>query len=109
MTEPHEEWRAERVDRLVSDVLGGRHVKATPSDAADRDAIQVAAQLAGIRDGYPRMSPAFRRRLGGMLEKGEAPSWMNRRAALAGGLGLAAGALGSALVARLDGMAPAVS
>jgi nitrite reductase/ring-hydroxylating ferredoxin subunit len=107
MSESHEERRAERLERLVSDVLTGHHLKATPSDAADRDAIQAAAALAGTREGYPRMSPAFRRRLGRMLEKGEAPSWMNRRAALAGGLGLAAGAIGGGLVARLDGMVAA--
>jgi nitrite reductase/ring-hydroxylating ferredoxin subunit len=107
MTESHEERRAERLEHLVSDVLAGRHLKATPSDAPDREAIQAAAVLAGTRDGYPRMSPAFRRRLGRMLEKGEAPTWMNRRAALAGGLGLAAGAIGGGLVARLDGMVAA--
>jgi len=109
MPERDERKAAERLDRLIGDVLSGRHLKATPSDAAEREAIQVAARLAGVRDGYPRMSPAFRRRLGGLLERGEAPAWMNRRAALAAGLGLAAGAVGGAvagpLSGRLEGMA----
>jgi nitrite reductase/ring-hydroxylating ferredoxin subunit len=97
MSEAQEERHAERIDRIVSDVVAGRHLKATPSDAADYDAIRMAARLAGSREGYPRMSPAFRRRLAGMLAKGEAPSWINRRSALVAGLGLAAGAVGGAI------------
>jgi cytochrome b6-f complex iron-sulfur subunit len=104
MAEPDERKTAERVDRIVGDVLAGRHLKATPSDAAEREAIQVAARLAGVRDGYPRMSSAFRRRLSGVLERGEVPSGINRRAALAAGLGLAAGAaVGGAVVGTLGG------
>lgn len=109
MGEQEERRVAERIDKLVGDALAGRHLKATPSDAAEREAIQVAARLAGVRDGYPRMSSAFRRRLGGLLETGEAPGWLNRRAALAAGLGLAAGAVGGAtvtgtLTGRLEGL-----
>src|SRR5690348_10222117 len=112
MGERDERRAAERLDRIVADVLAGRHLKATPSDAADREAIQVAARLAGVRDGYPRMSSAFRRRLGGLLERDEKPAVLNRRAALAAGFGLAAGAVGSAVVVgnlggRLDGIAAA--
>jgi cytochrome b6-f complex iron-sulfur subunit len=104
MPERDERKAAERLDRLVGDVLAGRHLKATPSDAAEREAIQVAARLAGVRDGYPRMSSAFRRRLTGLLEKGEAPAVLNRRAALAAGLGLAAGAaVGGAVVGTVGG------
>jgi nitrite reductase/ring-hydroxylating ferredoxin subunit len=103
MAERDERRAAERLDRLVGDVLCGRHLKATPSDAADREAIQVATRLAGVRDGYPRMSSAFRRRLTRLLENGEAPGWMNRRAALAAGLGLAAGAVGGAVAGPLGG------
>ena len=102
MAEPNEERTAERIDKLVGDVLAGRHLKATPGDAADREAIQVATRLAGVRDGYPRMSPAFRRRLAAMLESGERPGWLNRRAALVAGLGLAAGAVGAFLVRHGD-------
>ena len=108
MTEPHEDRTAERIDRLVGDVLAGRHLKATPSDASDHGAIRLAARLAGSREGYPRMSPAFRRRLTRLLQKGEAPAWVSRRSALVAGLGLAAGAVGGALAAELGGLfAPA--
>lgn len=103
MPERDERKTAERLDRVVGDLLSGRHLKATPSDAAEREAIQVAARLAGVRDGYPRMSSAFRRRLAGVLERGEAPGRLNRRAALAAGLGLAAGAVGGAVVGSMSG------
>jgi nitrite reductase/ring-hydroxylating ferredoxin subunit len=101
MPEQEEGRAAERLDRLVSDLLAGRHLRVRPSDAAERDAIRMAARLAGARDGYPRMSSSFRRRLGRLLEKGEPAPWITRRAALAGGLGVAAGALGAALVEQL--------
>jgi len=104
MTKPHEERRAERIDRIVGDVLAGRHMKATPSDAADQEAIRVAAALSGSREGYPRMSPAFRRRLTRLLERGESPSWISRRSALVAGLGLAAGAVGGAVAAEVSGL-----
>lgn len=106
MPDQREERTADRVDRLASQVLGGRHLKPTPSDAGEREAIQVAARLAGVRDGYPRMSPAFRRRLARMLEQGqetEAQSWMDRRAALVAGLGLAVGAIGGVLADEMGG------
>ena len=82
MPEHDEEHAAERLDRLVSDLLAGKHLKATPSDAEEQEAIRAAAQLAGSREGYPRMSSSFRGRLRGLLEKGEPAPWMNRRAAL---------------------------
>jgi nitrite reductase/ring-hydroxylating ferredoxin subunit len=47
------------------------------------------------------MSSAFRRRMGRLLEKGQPAPWMSRRAALVGGIGLATGALGAALVEQL--------
>lgn len=93
MPDRNEDRAAERLDRLIADLLAGRHLKATPSDAGDREAIWAAARLAGAREGYPRMSPAFRRRLTGVLEKGEEPPWLTRRAALVAGLAAAAGAL----------------
>jgi len=67
--EQDEERGAERLDSLVGDLLAGRRLKATHSDAAERDAIRMAARLAGSRDGYPRMSSSFRRRMGRLLEK----------------------------------------
>jgi Rieske Fe-S protein len=104
MRDRREERTADRVDKLVSDVLGGRHLKATPSDAAEREAIRVAARLAGVRDGYPRMSPAFRRRLSKLMETGKAPPWMDRRAALVAGLGIAVGAGGGMVAQRVSGI-----
>ena len=108
MSEQDEERAAERLDSLVNDLLAGHQLRATHSDAAERDAIRMAARLAGARDGYPRMSSAFRRRMGRLLEKGEPAPWMSRRAALVGGVGVAAGALGAALVVQLGrtGQAP---
>jgi Rieske Fe-S protein len=102
MADQPEDRSAERVDRLVGDVLGGRHLKATPNDAGERDAIQVAARLAGTRDGYPRMSSPFRRRLARLLERGQPEPVMDRRAMLLGGLGLAAGVAGGALAMKVD-------
>ena len=104
MSDPREQRTADRVDRLASDVLAGRHLKATPSDAGERDAIRVAGRLPGSREGYPRMTPAFRRRLTRLLEKGEAPSWMDRRSALVAGLGLAVGAVAGILVEQTTGL-----
>jgi cytochrome b6-f complex iron-sulfur subunit len=104
MSDPREQRTADRVDRLAADVLAGRHLKATPSDAGERDAIRVAARLAGSRDGFPRMTPAFRRRLSRLLEKGEAPSWMDRRSALVAGLGLAVGAVAGILAEQATGL-----
>lgn len=101
MADQPEEQAAERVDRLLSDVLAGRRLRATTADAAEREAIMLAGRLAGTRTGYPRMSPAFRRRLARLLQRGEAPSWMDRRAALLAGFGVVAGALGGALLERL--------
>jgi nitrite reductase/ring-hydroxylating ferredoxin subunit len=101
MPEHDEERAAERLDRLVSDLLAGKHLKATPSDAEEQEAIRAAAQLAGSREGYPRMSSSFRGRLRGLLEKGEPAPWMNRRAALVGGVGLTAGALAGVLGGQL--------
>ena len=107
MPEQRDERTAKRVDRIVADVLAGRHLKATPSDASDREAIQVAAGLAGIREGYPRMSPVFRRRLARLLEKEESPTWINRRSALVAGVSLAAGAVGGAMAQQLGGLGAA--
>jgi len=53
MAESNEKRGAERLDRLVSDVLAGRHLKATASDAAERESIRVAARLAGSATAIP--------------------------------------------------------
>ena len=107
MSEQDEERAAERLDKLVGEMLAGRHLKATPSDAADREAIRMAARLAGARERYPAMSPAFRRRLSRLLQRDEPATWMTRRAALVGGLGVAAGAVGATVLERLGGRAGA--
>ena len=101
MSESDEERAAERLDKMVSDLLAGKHVKATPSEAAERGAIRAAARMAGARERYPRMSSAYRRRLARLLDKGEPAPWMTRRAALVGGLGVAAGALGGITLEQL--------
>jgi len=101
-----EQRQAERLERLVRDLLAGRHLKATPADAPGREAILAAARLAAARERYPRMTPSFRRRLAGIVESGEAPSWVSRRAALLAGVGIAAGALGGAGLAKLGEVRP---
>lgn len=87
--------RAARIDRLVRRLVSGRRLKLKPSDADDRDAIMAAARLAGSREARPHMSPALRKRLAAQLgaEPTEAPSWVTRRTALTGAVGLAAGLL----------------
>jgi len=109
MGDRREDRAAERVDRMVADLLAGSHLKATPSDVEEREAIRVAARLAGIRDGYPRMSPAFRRRVGRVLASGESPPWIDRRTALVAAIGLTAGAAGGVFAARTDGLLGAAS
>ena len=102
MSDQPDDRAADRVDRLVGDLLGGRHLKATPTDAAEHDAIQVAARLTGTREGYPRMSSPFRRRLARLLERGQPDQLMDRRAVLLGGLGLAAGVASGAVAMKVD-------
>jgi cytochrome b6-f complex iron-sulfur subunit len=101
MPDQDEDRAAERVDQLVESVLGGRRLKATPSDAAEREAILAAAGLAGSREGYPRMSPAFKRRLQGLLQGQPEPRMMTRRAALVAGLGVAAGGIAGGMAVRI--------
>src|SRR5262249_6796048 len=91
-------------DRRVGGLRAGRGLQVHPWALGAHAAIQVAPRLAGSRDGYPRMSPAFRRRLTRLLQKGEVPDWINRRSALLAGLGLAAGAVGGALATELAGL-----
>jgi len=95
-----------RIDRLVEGLLRGRRLKARGGDAAERDAIMTAAELAAAREGYARMSPAFRRRLTDTLRAGEAPGLLTRRTALGAVAGLAAGAVGAAALSRLPQAPP---
>ncbi|MEO8744601.1 MAG: Rieske 2Fe-2S domain-containing protein [Candidatus Dormiibacterota bacterium] len=89
-----------RVERIVSDLLRGRRLKLRGGDAEEKAAITVAARLAAARQGPQRMHPAFRKRLEEALESASRDTWMTRRAALVAGFGLAAGAVGGALVGR---------
>ena len=101
MPDDSESRSAERVERVTRELLAGRRPKVGPGDAADRGAIMAAAGLAGAREPFPRMSPAFRRRLQRALERGREPGLMSRRSALMAGLAAAVGALTGAAVARL--------
>jgi nitrite reductase/ring-hydroxylating ferredoxin subunit len=84
---------ANRIDRIVRDLLKGRRLKIGPADASERESILAAVRLAAAREGYPRMSPGFKRRLAGSLGGAVGEGWVTRRAALVGGLGAALGAV----------------
>jgi nitrite reductase/ring-hydroxylating ferredoxin subunit len=101
MPDQQEDRAAERVDRLVEELLSGGRLRATPSDASDHEAILAAAGMAGATQPYPRMSPTFKRRLRGLLKGQPDPSLMTRRVALVAGLGVGVGALTGALAERL--------
>jgi cytochrome b6-f complex iron-sulfur subunit len=101
---------ARRVDRIVRDLLTGRRLGIEPKDAADRDAIMTAAQLAGSREGFPSMDPRFRERLaaqlksaGGELSGAGSPGKLTRRQALlVAASGIAAGLVGAGAVGVAD-------
>ena len=89
--------RARRVDRLVARLLAGHRLGTTPSDAPELSAIMMAARMAGIREPYARMSPAFRRRMAKTGATGANPRPITRRTALVAGLAAAGGiAVGAA-------------
>ena len=83
----------DRIDRIVGDLLRDRPLRLRPGDESEKDAIVVAAQLAGARDAQQHMSPGFRRRLAGQLAGARETGWVTRRSALVAGVGLATGAL----------------
>lgn len=62
------------------------------NDADDQEAIRIAAWLAAARQNFPRMTPAFRRRLATRIsESAAAPARLTRRRAiLAGATGVGA-------------------
>lgn len=96
--------QADRIERLVRDLLAGRRLEVGPEDAPDRDVILAAARLAGAREPYPRMSPAFRRKLTERVRRTRETGMLSRRTALVAGLGAAFGALAGAGVARVTGI-----
>jgi nitrite reductase/ring-hydroxylating ferredoxin subunit len=89
-----------RLEKIVSDLLGGRRLKLRGGDGEEKAAITTAARLAGTRQGPQRMSPAFRKRLAMTLEQTPREGSMTRRMALVAGLGLAAGAATGGLLGR---------
>src|SRR5438309_9753746 len=101
MPDQDEDRAADRLDRMVEEVLAGGRLRITPSDASEHEAILAVAGLAGAREPYPRMSPSFKRRIEGLVEgRPEAPA-MSRRAAMVAGLGVAMGGLTGAVAERL--------
>lgn len=101
VSERDEERRARRVHRLMEDTLAGRNLKVTPSDAAERETIRAGAALAGARQGHPRMSAAFRRRLSKMFRGKETPTRLTRRGLLGAGLAAGGGLVCGTAAARL--------
>ena len=96
-----------RIDRLVDGLLRGKRLKVGAADTAEREAIMAAAELAAAREGYPRMSPAFRRKLTDTIRSGEGSALLSRRTALGAVAGLAAGVVGAAAMSRLGSGAKA--
>lgn len=97
----------DRIDSIVEGLLRGRRVRAGSAEVSEREAIMTAAELASAREGYPRMSSGFRRRLTDTLKSGDDPGRISRRTALGAAAGLAAGAVGAAAFGRLPAPAKA--
>jgi cytochrome b6-f complex iron-sulfur subunit len=94
------EESADRLERIVRDLLRGRRLRLRPDDSAEREAVMAAARLAAARQGYPRMRPGFRRQLAAQLAEPARLGWISRRAALVAGLGVAAGTLAGIGIGR---------
>ena len=88
--EQEERRRAEQLDEIVSSLLAGRRLPPGAGGGEDRDAISAAARLASAREGYPRMSPAFRARLAARLGAGRERGMTRRSILTAGVAGVAA-------------------
>lgn len=106
MTDPSEERTARRLDRLVSDLLAGKRLQTRPGDASERDAIRLAAQLAGSRVLDPHMTAAFRHRLATRLTEGKPDTRITRRTALVAAASAAGGVALGASVERTVGAKP---
>jgi cytochrome b6-f complex iron-sulfur subunit len=105
MSENQEGRQAERLERVVRDLLAGRRLKIGAGDDVDADAIMAAARLAGTREAYPRMAPGFRRLLQRRLaaEAGRR-RLLSRREALVAGTAALAGAAGAGVIGRTAGL-----
>jgi nitrite reductase/ring-hydroxylating ferredoxin subunit len=90
----------DRIEQIVDDLLHGRRLRLKAGDAEDKEAIIAAARMTAARSGPPRMSPAFRRRLGQILDSAPREPRLTRRAALVAGLGVAAGAVAGGIVGK---------
>lgn len=97
------EKAADRLERIVRHLLRGRRLRLGPADSAEQATIMAAARLAAAREGYPRLRPAFRRRLAAQLAEPVHSRWISRRAALVAGLGVAAGTLSGIGLGRMTG------
>lgn len=91
MTERDEARRARRLAQVIDRLQKGRRPRITAEDAHDARAIRAASRLVGARLPYPRMDPAFRRRLAARLEQ-SAAARPTRRWALAAAAGIVGGA-----------------
>ncbi len=90
----------DRVERIVSALLKGRRMNLRSGDAAEKEAITMAAQLAAAKQGRQHMTPAFRQKLAKALADAPLEPWLTRRAALVAGFGVAAGALAGGFIGR---------
>ncbi len=91
MPENDEDRRARRLDDAINRLRKGEPPRIKTEDAADAPAIRAASRLAGAREPYPRMDPAFRRRLAARLTT-PGTSARSRRWALAAAAGIVGGA-----------------
>lgn len=91
MTEHDEDRRARRLDDAINRLRKGEPPRIETEDAADAPAIRAASRLSGARDPYPRMDPAFRRRLAASLAR-PGTTGRSRRWALAAAAGIVGGA-----------------
>lgn len=91
MTERDEARRARRLEDVVNRLRKGESPRIETEDAVDAPAIRAASRLSGAREPYPRMDPAFRRRLAARLGR-PGTSGPTRRWALAAAAGIVGGA-----------------
>lgn len=91
MTERDEDRRARRLEDVINRLRKGEPPRIETKDAVEAPAIRAASRLTGAREPYPRMDPAFRRRLAASLGR-PGSSGPSRRWALAAAAGIVGGA-----------------